>query len=327
MIDYNRNTLASALTAIDAEDRDIWLSAGAACYSVGERELWDEYSRRSEKFDEREQNRVWKSFGTGVKTGIGTIFYVARQNGWTGETNDTPLPLKQSIPPKPSRPIDWAKNRRNLITTWKTSHLANDRKSETLQQYLRYRGLDAIVDDNDIPRTLRLHPSLGYYHDGKFLASFPTLLALVQDANGKPVSIHRTYLQRDGNGKADVPGSAKKIMPATHEGALTGSAIRLYPAAKTLAVAEGVETALAIRIATGLPVWAARDCYCLKMLQVPDIVKEVVICADRDEHGKGQEAAKALAARLAQQRITAKIILPEREGHDWLDVLNQGMTA
>ena len=39
--------------------------------------------------------------------------------------------------------------------------------------------------------------------------------------------------------------SPKKLMPSLYPGAMNGAAIQLYPAGSTLALAEGIETALA----------------------------------------------------------------------------------
>jgi len=62
----------------------VWLQIGMALKAeMGDagRALWDGWSRRSEKYDERDQYRTWKSFdGHGIN--IGTLFYLAQQAGW-----------------------------------------------------------------------------------------------------------------------------------------------------------------------------------------------------------------------------------------------------
>ncbi len=62
--------------------------------------------------------------------------------------------------------------------------------------------------------------------------------------------LHLTLLEPDGLGR-----KGKKLAKGSRP---KGGAIRLYPleAGKPLALAEGIETALAVREATGWPVWA-----------------------------------------------------------------------
>lgn len=103
--------------------------------------------------------------------------------------------------------------------------------------------------------------------------------------------------------------------------ALRGAAIRLYPEAEKIAIAEGVETALAIRAATGWPVWAAISAGGMETLELPAVIREILIGADNDPNGRGQQAAKHLARRLCD-RVATRIMTPPVIGADWLDILN-----
>jgi putative DNA primase/helicase len=143
----------------------------------------------------------------------------------------------------------------------------------------------------------------------------PAMLARVDDANGQGVSIHRTYLTNDGH-KAAVP-TVKKLMPAVLPGATRGGAIRLYPAGETLGVTEGIETALAVRRATGLSVWSTICAGGMVRLIVPPEVHLVVICADHDL--PGIKAARELARRLLIEQRRVKLLIPDMPGADWAD--------
>jgi putative DNA primase/helicase len=142
----------------------------------------------------------------------------------------------------------------------------------------------------------------------------------VDDAQGQGISLHRTYLTIDGH-KADVP-TAKKLMPSVIPGATRGGAIRLYPAGETLAVTEGIETALAVHLAIGLPVWAAICAGGMARLIVPNVVRLVVICADNDI--AGLDAARALARRLLVEQRRVKLLTPDTPGTDWADLQEVG---
>jgi putative DNA primase/helicase len=141
------------------------------------------------------------------------------------------------------------------------------------------------------------------------------MVARVDDPHGELATIHRTYLKLDGH-KADVP-TVKRLMPCAVPGATTGGAIRLYTPDETLAVTEGIETALAVRCATGLPVWATSSAGGMARLIVPPPVSLVVICADHDP--AGLDAARALARRLLGEQRRVKILAPDTPGADWAD--------
>jgi len=100
--------------------------------------------------------------------------------------------------------------------------------------------------------------SISYVMLGQLVAYRLMILpARVQNARGKPISIHRTYL--NGSGKAEIQ-KPKKLMPGTET--LSGSAIRLFtPDGKlfekdTLGVSEGIETAISASQLFGIATWA-----------------------------------------------------------------------
>lgn len=76
--------IRSALHSTNPEDRDWWVTAGMAVHSAlgaEGREIWFEWSRQSEKFNERDAAAVWRSFRPG-RIGIGSLFHRAKVNGW-----------------------------------------------------------------------------------------------------------------------------------------------------------------------------------------------------------------------------------------------------
>ena len=96
-------------------------------------------------------------------------------------------------------------------------------------------------------------------------------------------------------------------------GPTKGNAARLcWAPGPQLAVAEGVEDALAAAELTGLPAWAALSAGNMAELVLPDRFREVLILADRDANGVGQENAHKLAARLRAEGRHAEVRRPVR---------------
>ena len=81
------------------------------------------------------------------------------------------------------------------------------------ETYLASRGLR-------LPETpdLLFHPDLTYWDTR---TGYPALVAIVRNAAGERIAIHRTYLAPDGSGKADVP------KPRMMLGSVAGGTVRL----------------------------------------------------------------------------------------------------
>ena len=191
--------------------------------------------------------------------------------------------------------------------------------------YLNGRGLRLPA----FPRVLRCHQTLGYYEkdaDGKsrLIAPYPALLACVQGPDGHAITLHRTYLK---NGRKAFARNAKKLLSS----GINGGAVRLFEATEELAVAEGIETALAVHLATGQPVWAGISASNLENMWIPEHVRRLSIYADNDADGSfaGQASAYMLARRQTRERLPdgstrqVQVFVPKRPGADWHDVWEQ----
>ncbi|WP_288049837.1 toprim domain-containing protein [Acidiphilium sp.] len=145
----------------------------------------------------------------------------------------------------------------------------------------------------------------------------PALVALVVDAAGEPMSVHRTFLTPTGE-KADCePVKASK-------GPVWGGAIRLDPAAPELVIGEGIETSASAGRLIGLPAWAAVSAGNLaRGLVLPAEVRCVIVAADADE--PGERAAREAALRWQREGRTVRIARPDVAGYDFNDVLRAGV--
>jgi phage/plasmid primase-like uncharacterized protein len=143
----------------------------------------------------------------------------------------------------------------------------------------------------------------------------PVMVAAVEHVEHGLVAAHRTWLAIGGSAKA-------ALIPARiMTGPVTGAAVRLAPAAETLLVGEGIETAMAGMAATGMPAWAALSTSGLATLALPSIVRHVVILADNDVNGAGQCAARTAGERWLVEGRKVRIALSPEPGTDWADVL------
>ena len=86
--------------------------------------------------------------------------------------------------------------------------------------------------------------------------------------------------------------------------------------------AEGIETAAAASLGSGLPVVAAYCANALAGFTFPRGIERLVIFADHDH--AGQQAAATLAHRATRAGLTPKTLTPSKPGSDWADVWLEG---
>lgn len=179
---------------------------------------------------------------------------------------------------------------------------------DPVHNYLRGRGLSKMSDK------LRYHPKCWEPETKK---KQKAMLAVFTGADGVAVTMHRTYLDAEGE-KLPIE-SPKKILPALKK--MSGGAVRLFPVeGDTMGIAEGIETAIAASEDMNIPVWAALSTSLLESFEVPKSIKQLIIFADNDVNYAGQKAAFVLANRVVAKGISANVHIPDAPGDDWLDV-------
>lgn len=180
------------------------------------------------------------------------------------------------------------------------------------QSYLESRGIVGL-QGHKMKNTLRFHPAL--YHTGS-RQNLPAMIARIRGPVGQEMGLHRTYLNADGSGKADLQSGSKMML-----GAASGGSVRFGPDQRIIALAEGIETALSIVRASRLTVWATLSTSGMKglILPPPPVAEVVVICADHDDAGLA--AAEQVSGQLEAAGRSVSIIVPPTEGQDFNDVL------
>jgi hypothetical protein len=164
---------------------------------------------------------------------------------------------------------------RDLQRTATTPDLVDD-----AVEYLKFRSLWPLSSGC----TLKAHAGVPYWDVGErpvCIGKYPALLAEVRDRDGELASVHITYL-KNGRKLADHP--PRKLLSPT--GGRVGCAVRLAPLeGPVLAVAEGIETALAAQMILKVPTWAALNTSLLGNFEPPAGIERLVIAADRDVAG------------------------------------------
>lgn len=256
---------------------------------------------------------------------LGADFFHAAQavaqvlNGAKGE------PVRVAAAPATTHPQ--RDQRERLAQLWRAARPV--KANDPVGRYLMRRGLSLTT----YPSALRYHPALAYWitlHGRpQRLGHFPAMLALVTSPQGINVGLHRTWLTFDGHKAALLHPISGEALPAKklalgRSGDLSGAAVRLYPPTDgRLALAEGIETALAVCEGSGLPCWAALSAWGLSHAVLPDEITDLFVMADNDANQAGQNAARRLARRMQDDGRQVHLLIPERPDSDWLDVLNE----
>lgn len=188
-------------------------------------------------------------------------------------------------------------------------------------QYLVHRGMGTLKKR---PLALRT-ATLPYFDDGIEQGQYPVMLGAVTSPEGVLVALHRTYISDTGK-KAPVP-CPKKLSRTS--GLLAGASIKLFGPTTingklTLGVAEGIETALACYLASGIPTWSCVSASGINSFQWPAGLQSLVIFGDNDASGVGQSAARDLAGRAAAAGLECRVLIPETIGTDWLNAYAGG---
>ena len=174
------------------------------------------------------------------------------------------------------------------------------------EAYLASRGLALEMPD------LRYHPRTPYGRASQAIFR-PAMLARVRDESGL-VAVHRTFLDPRSARLADLP------VPKRALGRLGQGAVRLRPPDQgTIGWAEGIETALAAMMLSGIPCWATLGTERFARVALPPSVRRLILFLDSDAGGRRAESLARSAQRGTGIEIEARY--PATAGADWNDVL------
>ena len=83
--DIKRATEATwAMPPEAADEYEVWITVGQVLHSLDDSllDVWDEWSKQSDKYQEGECHRRWLSFNKEGGRGVGSLVFMANQNGW-----------------------------------------------------------------------------------------------------------------------------------------------------------------------------------------------------------------------------------------------------
>lgn len=159
-----------------------------------------------------------------------------------------------------------------------------------------------------------------------FDGNFQSIYALATDDKGELCYLHRTLL--DGDKKANIGGAARKMMKLQDDSYLEHArsiAIRMFPPASTMGIAEGIETALACHQITQCNTWATLNTTFMKKFRAPLGVQNLIIFADADTNAAGHAAAfECAAANLHAKNDLLQVSVRWPKSGDFNDLLVNG---
>lgn len=204
-----------------------------------------------------------------------------------------PVP-KTTTPKQPAAPTGSSEAAQRLLS------MSIPLKGSLAATYLRGRGITDLHDTG----ALRFHPNCYYRGEGEDQTeTWPAMIAAVTDLDGKVTGVHRTWLARDGSGKAPVDTQRKAM------GELLGRAVRFGVAKEVMAAGEGIETVLSLRQALPkMTMVAALSAGHLAALHFPAQLRRLYIVRDNDPAGDG--ARDSLIARAHEADIEALTLSP-----------------
>ncbi len=279
--------IRAALSHVPADQRETWVQMGMAVKAeLGEGgfDLWDDWSRSSDTYNESSARSVWRSFKAGGIT-IASLFKEAIAHGYA-----------ENEPLKPIDPVEHARRRAAREQDAKEAAARHERTQAEAADKARelWEKSGTVHADHAYVRSKKIKP-----YGAKQLRE--QLVIKIQDVDGAHHSAQ--YIQPDGGKTFQTGGRISGCFAAVTAGAKPGISAPLL-------ICEGFATACSLHEATGFPVASAMNAGNLLNVAKAWRAKyprvRIVICADDDTETAGNpgmtkalEAARAVGASLA----------------------------
>lgn len=148
-----------------------------------------------------------------------------------------------------------------------------------------------------LPSCLRFHPALRFSPGAS--DELPAMIAAVTNLSGAIVAIQRTFIERDGGGKAAIENPKRSL------GAIARGAVCLAPVASVVGIAEGIETGLSAMELFRVPVWCTLGSN-LAGVKLARGVRNVAVFADRGAAGEAAAEKAREVMRLQGRKVAVR---------------------
>lgn len=299
--------VASALSVLDAADREIWVRMSFAVKdALGEagRDTWFDWSRSAPNFDEQDAENTWKSAKIGGPVTAASLFGLARQAGWRDDSRPITIDPAEA-------------ERRRAERAERDAKAAAEREAEHEEAAARAVEIwgSASADISDHRYVVR-KGGLGF---GSLVRRGPwpqngwkdALLAPIYNQSKMLISIEAI----------NEDGEKRSLRGGQRTGGFCAIGIFTEGSAKEVIVAEGLATAAACADAAALPAVAAFSKGNLRAAAeavraiCPDI--KILVAADVGAEREARQAAAAVGGYLAVPQGV------EGAGADFWDVWHQ----
>ncbi|QBH98775.1 DNA primase [Limnobaculum zhutongyuii] len=189
-------------------------------------------------------------------------------------------------------------------------------KGTPAESYLNLRGIHSLPLEHI--RYCDNQPANG--------KTYQAIYSLATDDKGALCYLHRTLLDGDKKANVDHPKKMKALQEDSYLSYANSIAIRMFPPASTLGIAEGIETALSCKQIYGVNTWSVMNANIMEKFRVPTGVKHLIIFADMDPHSAtGHSAAFACAhSNLTVRNDLVKVSVRWGDNGDFNDLLING---
>ncbi len=295
MSDFPVERFLSAIDAIPADDREIWLYVGMALkHELGDRGFihFDAWSQSADSYNAQDAISVWRSFRNSGRVTAGTVYHYAKQHGWHDTSPPDPAILErkaQSRERLEAEALMLAKDRAKAVQHAK--ELWAVASGSYAHPYLRRKQIETSVptvrslDADSVAEILGYAPKMGDHVLVGRLLLVPVKIA---------GQLSTLELIDEGGYKSALRGGAKK-----------GGYWATAPQdTDIIVIAEGMATTLTVSRAISHPGVATLSCG--NILPVASYLRarypatRLLICADIGNGQKHAEhAALAVGAALA----------------------------
>ena len=292
-------------------DRETWARVAMAIKSELASEagfnLWDEWSKRGETYNERNARDTWRGIKAGGATTIGTLFGIAKDHGFRFPAIDAvQTPGQDAKAHAEAERMADEKRRQREAEAAEYSRRADKAARDALTMW---------AEAADVGQSPYLVRKGVHGHGVRYLVD-GTLLVPMRDAAGALQNVQRIAPARPADG-----GPEKRFLPGGRKSGLW-HLIGMVEGAAALLLAEGYATAASIHEATGRPVVVAFDAG--NLVHVAKALRELLptmpllICGDDDKAteartGKNPGRDKAISAARAANSDSAPagVVFPD----------------